>query len=52
MLVTGNLAGDIALVAAGFFFVMWIASLRGRKPRERRWYSTDIPSTLHIEHEA
>jgi len=43
---------QFALIAAGFFFVMWIASLRGRKPKEHRWYSTEIPSTLHIEHEA
>jgi hypothetical protein len=42
----------IALGSAGFFFIMWLVSLRGRKVKEKRWYSTDIPSTLHIEHEA
>jgi len=47
-----NLDGaQIATIAAGFFFVMWIAALR-KKPKEKRWYSTDIPSTLHIEREA
>ncbi len=52
MFPTSISGGEIATIAAGFFFIMWIVSLRGRKPKERRWYSTDIPSTLHIEHEA
>jgi hypothetical protein len=46
---------EVAFLAAGFFAFMWIVSLwkLSRQPkREKRWYSTDIPSTLHIEHEA
>jgi hypothetical protein len=51
-MVPDSIAG-ITTIAAGFFFIMWLVALRmGRKPREKRWYSTDIPSTLHIEHEA
>jgi hypothetical protein len=42
---------SLAMIAAGFFFVMWIVALR-KKPREKRWYSTEMPSTLHIEREA
>jgi hypothetical protein len=44
--------GQLATIAAGFFFVMWIASMRNRGPKQRKWYSTEIPSTLHIETEA
>jgi hypothetical protein len=53
-MVPDSLAG-ITTIAAGFFFSLWLVTLWAgarKKPKEKRWYSTDIPSTLHIEHEA
>jgi hypothetical protein len=44
---------DLVTVAAGCFFVLWIASaLTKRKAKERRYYVSKIPSELIIEHEA
>jgi hypothetical protein len=44
---------DAVTVAAGCFFVLWIASaLSKRKAKERRYYVSKIPSELIIEHEA
>ena len=44
--------GEAATIAAGFFFTMWIVALRNGKPKQRRFYKTELPSTLVIEQEA
>lgn len=55
MFADGITGTQVAFGIAGFFGVMWIVALwrlTKKAPREKRWYSTEIPSTLHIEHEA